>query len=249
MKKAKILIGMFAVSLMMIFLVGINNFCFAEGVEIWGVDGWTTTLSDGVPIDADTGFDAYLPQIAVAPNGMVYAVFCQRDDLFIRVYLSRYDGDKVEIWGNGGWTTTFTDGVPIDAGTDTTFSPQIAIDSCGRVYITYMQDDGDDTYHIYLNRYTGKNGVQIWGDLGEEETGWTTDLEFGIPIDPGTGDCVAPQLTVDLNNDNVYVTYTHEEVNSVYLNRYDGTDVRIWDNDDGWIAPGVANGDPIDTGT
>lgn len=229
-----------------LFILSINNACFAQVAEIWDEDipGWTTTFANGDPIDAATDSNAYFPQIAVDSNGIVYTVF-EQNFAGRRIFLSRYDGIDVEIWDNDipGWSTTFTDGDPIDEPTSGAAQyPQIAIDQNGIVYITYQQEDSDVS-NIYLNRYDGTD-MRIW-DNGVPE--WTDTFTDGDPIDPGTQGCETPQLAVDLNG-NVYVTYVHFLAESLYLNRYNGTDVRIWDNDtSSWITT-FADGDSIDVG-
>ncbi|MBE9580960.1 MAG: hypothetical protein IMF18_05010, partial [Proteobacteria bacterium] len=90
--------------------------------------------------------------------------------------------------------------------------------------------------------------VEIWDN---DTTDWITTFANGDPIDTGTGNAALhPQLAID-RQDRVYVTYYQSFTghNHIYLSRYDGTDVRIWDNDTtDWITT-FANGDPIDTGT
>ncbi|MDD5455326.1 MAG: hypothetical protein PHW62_07535, partial [Candidatus Ratteibacteria bacterium] len=216
----------------------LNCYDSENGVQIWGDSGWTNTFSNGIPIDPGTG-DCVAPQLTVdLNNDNVYVTYTHSEGR--SVYLNRYDGTDVEIWGDGGWTTTFDDGVAIDAGAGVTYDPQIAVDSSGVVYIAYGQFDGSQV-GIYLDRYDDKNGVQIWGN-----SGWTNTFGNAIPIDPGTQNCGAPQLAVDLN-DNVYITYAHTLPTSAYLNRYDGTALTIWDNNSGWVS-NLSNGDPIDPG-
>jgi len=212
-------------------------------VKIWGNGGWTTTFSQGIPIDVATGYAVYAPQIAVDSSGRVYITYYQSDGGANGIYLNCYDdANGVQIWGNSGWTTTFAQGIPIDATVNSAYAPQLAVDSSGSVYVVYRQVLGE-VNRIYLSRYDDTNGVQIWGN-----SGWTATFSEGTPIDPGTQNCGAPQLAIDLNG-NVYITYAHEEPDSVYLNRYDGTDVRIWDNGtSSWIT-NFANGDSIDTGS
>ncbi|MCK4904805.1 hypothetical protein KAS42_00980 [bacterium] len=228
---------------------GIYLSCYnGTDAEIWdnGASGWTDTFADGDPIDAATGSHAYNPQIAVDSSSRVYVTYHQNDGAANRIYLSRYDGTDIKIWDNGNseWTDTFTDGDPIDAATgNNAANPEIAIDLNNRAYVIYQQSDGSYN-RIYLSRYDGTD-VKIW-DNGNSE--WTDTFADGDPIDPGTESCGNPQLAIDLSN-NIYVTYAHQEPASVYLNRYNSTDVRIWDNDTSdWITT-FANGDSIDIGS
>ncbi|HUV59060.1 MAG TPA: hypothetical protein VMW09_03005, partial [Desulfatiglandales bacterium] len=220
-------------------------------VRIWDNDttGWTTTFSDGDPIDTGTANPVYSPQLAIDSNGVVYVTYQQFYGSNDHIYLSRYDGTDVRIWDNDttGWTTTFLDGDPIDTGTANLAEyPQLAIDSNGVVYVTYYQSDGSN-FHIYLSRYDGTD-VRIWDN---DTTGWTTTFLDGDPIDTGMANpSYRPQLAID-SNGVVYVTYYQSDGSNfhIYLSRYDGTDVRIWENDTtGWTTT-FSDGDPIDTGT
>ena len=128
-------------------------------IQIWDAAGWTTTLSDGDPIDAATGQAAFEPKMAIDTLDRVYIAFNQSDGATTRIYLSRYDDDAtpdvVEIWDqdNQSWTTTLTDGDPIDAATGgAALSPQPAANSIDEVFITFYQNDGTVT-HIYLSAY------------------------------------------------------------------------------------------------
>lgn len=132
-------------------------------MEIWNsrVPQWTTTLSDGRPVDAATGQAAIAPEMAVDSSDRVYIAFHQLTDLATRVYLSRYEDTgstsvpTVRIWDqtDQSWTTAFTDGDPIDAGTGGSASfPQLAADPNDNVFVTYAQNDGTED-HIYLSAY------------------------------------------------------------------------------------------------
>jgi hypothetical protein len=242
-KTSVVLIGM-------VFFLGLNLGFAETNVSIWDNDtkNWTTTLSDGDPIDTGTLNHAYEPQLAIDSSGIVYVTYRQWSGLSHHIYLSRCDGTDVRIWDNDttSWTTTLSDGDPIDTGTtDDTGVPQLAIDSNDVVYVTYRQQIGS-IRHIYLSRYDGTD-VRIWD---KDAPGWTTTFADGDPIDTGTANSAfEPQLAID-SNDVVYVIYRQSDgaQNHIYLSRYDGTDVRIWDNVTGWTTT-FADGDSIDTGT
>ncbi|MCK4790322.1 MAG: hypothetical protein KAV87_41680, partial [Desulfobacteraceae bacterium] len=90
--------------------------------------------------------------------------------------------------------------------------------------------------------------ARIWDN---DTSSWTTTFANGDPIDTGTAnDAFYPQVVVD-SNDIVYFTYYQSFTgrDHIYLSRYDGTDVRIWDKGVPEWTDNFANGDPIDTGT
>jgi hypothetical protein len=228
------------------YRIYLNRYDDTNGVRIWGNGGWTTTLTEGVPIDPGTQ-DCGGPQLAVDLNNNVYITYAHEGGVD-SVYLNRYDGDKVEIWDNlKEWTDTFANGDSIDPGDGYALLPQIAVDYSGRVYVVYMYRQGGVQsrkgldWRIYLNQCDGDD-VKIWSSGG-----WTNTFSNGDPIDPGTDSCGPPQLAIDLN-DNVFITYSHEELSSTYLNRYDGEDVRIWDNNTADWVSNFAKGDSIDPG-
>ena len=217
---------------------------FATDVSIWDNDtnSWSTTFTDGDPIDLGTTNWAGLQQTAIDANGIVYIAYKQSDGSNPHVYLSRYDGTNVGIWDNdtASWTTTLSDGDPIDKGTaDSVDDPQIAIDSGGTVYVTYAQNNGASR-GLYLSRYDGTN-VSIWD---HDTTSWTTNFTDGDSIGPPSYTNM-PQIAVD-SNGIVYVTSLQDS--HVYLSRYDGTEVSIWDHDTKSWTTTLADGDPIDTG-
>gem|GEM_PF-5635649 len=223
----------------------------ADEVRIWsnGSSPWVTTFPDGDPIDTGTANDAEKPQLVVDSASRVYTTFRQSDGSKYHIYLVRYDGTDMKIWDNGAstWTVTLADGDPIDTGTaNDCDTPQLAMDSADRVYVTFRQYDGS-TYHIYLSRYDGTD-VKIW-DNGAST--WTDTFANGDPIDLGTANgAFDPHLAVD-SADRVYVTFKQYDGSKyhIHLSRYDGTDAKIWDNDLSAWTNTFANGDPINTGT
>ena len=212
---------------------------------------WTTTLTDGAPIDTINAENAIEPQVAIDANGITYAVFRQDDTVGTnigRIYLSRYErSGQVRIWDNDTrtWTTTLSDGDPIDTGLTglSAQTPQVAIDSLDRVYIVFAQSDGISD-RIYISRYNG-TAMQIYAGAGI----WSTNFAAGSPIDANTGSPARmPQLAIDSTNQ-VYVTFyqNNGSENHIYISRYNGLDVRIWDNNTNNWTTNFANGDPIDT--
>jgi hypothetical protein len=220
-------------------------------VGIWDNDtaNWTTTMSDGDPIDTNTANDAAKPSISVdLMDGIVYVSFDQSDGTNYHVYLSRYDGAEVSIWDNDttDWTTTLTDGDPIDTGAaNWAHAVDLAIDENGTVYLVHMQSDGAD-YHVFLSRYDGVE-VSIWDN---DTASWSTTLSEGDPIDINNGnEAFYPQLAID-SDGKVFISYFSNDItNQIYINRYDGTEVSIWDNDTASWTTTLADGDPINTNT
>jgi hypothetical protein len=220
-------------------------------VKIWNGDAsaWTNNFASGTPIDLGTANNANAPQLAIDANNNVYVIYQQTVSFVTHIYLSRYNGTDVRIWdGNTSlWTTTFANGTPIDTGiSSSASSAQLAIDSNNKVYLTYFQFDGVST-HIYLSRYDGTD-VRIWNG---DASAWTNTFASGTPVDTGTANSSSePQLIVDSTN-KVYLVYSQSDgaKSHIYLSRYDGTDVRIWDSNSSSWTTTFANGDPIDTGT
>ena len=212
---------------------------------------WTTTLTDGAPIDTTNAEDAIDPRTAIDTNDITYVVFRQNDTVGTnigRIYLSRYErSGEVRIWDNDAreWTTTLSDGDPIDTGIDnrSAQNPQLAIDSNNTVYVVFSQSDGSGN-RIYVSRYNGVD-MQIYAGAGV----WTTDFTAGSPIDADTGSPAGmPQLAVDSINQ-VYVTFYQRNGldNHIYLSRFNGIDFRIWNNTAPIWTTNFADGDPIDT--
>jgi hypothetical protein len=119
--------------------------------------GWSTTLNLGDPIDAATGQNASMPQLAIDSDDRVYVTYSQQaPGGDTHIFLSRFNGTLVMIWNNNpaDWTTDFTQGDPIDTGNVlNALNPQLVIDSGNFAYVTYTQSDGTDQ-RVYLSRYT-----------------------------------------------------------------------------------------------
>lgn len=220
---------------------------YGQRVEIWDngpPSMWTRTLSNGDPIDTGGREYAKEPQLAVDSGGAVYAVYEQsRYD-----YLSRCNGTDVRIWDRdtASWTKTFADGDPIGRGaTGAGFPPRIAVDSSGVVYVAYEQWDGWN-WHIHLSRYDGRD-LRVWD---RDTASWTARLADGDPIDTGVAhDAFDPHIAVEPGGA-VYVGFSQHDGDyyHVYLSRYDGRDVRIWDRDAASWTAALEDGDPIDRG-
>ncbi|MCZ6654941.1 MAG: sialidase family protein [Planctomycetota bacterium] len=220
-------------------------------VKIWdnGGSAWTDTFGNGDPIDNNSAADASSPVVATDSSNRVYVAFLQEISNESRLYLSRYDGTDVKIWDNGAsaWTDTFGNGDTIDTGaSEIVGEPAIVVDSSDRVYIAFRQSDGSNT-HIYLARYDGTD-VKIW-DNGA--SAWTDTFTDADPIDTGSSNNASEPVIVRDGSDNVYIAFTQSDGsnNHIYVSRYDGTDVKIWDNGASTWTDTFSNGDPIDTGS
>ena len=190
-------------------------------IQIWG-DPWTDNLADGVPIDAGN-FEATVPQVIVDSSNNTYVAYGQIVAGIFRIHLSRWNGTDIEIWDTAGWTTTLADGDPIDAATgQAAFSPQMAVDTMDRVYVTYHQGDGADT-RIYLSRYdddANPNVVEIWNQTDQT---WTTTFSDAAPIDAATGGAaLSPQLAAN-TIDEVFITFFQNDgiADHIFLSAYE----------------------------
>jgi hypothetical protein len=221
-----------------------------DGVDlrIWDNDAacWTLDLQDGDRIDTGLAV-ASIGDIEIDSRGCVYVVYTHRWGMWdVRAYLSRYNGRDVRIWDGdtSSWTTAFWKGDPIDKGGGIARSPEMASDSKSALYITYTQDD-----RLYLNRYNGVD-MRIWDS---DTASWVLDLQAGDPIDTGAAPALDPHIavytsTIDLTT-NVYLAYLEEDPDQgkhLYLSRYNGKDVRIWDHDTLSWTTAFWKGDRID---
>ena len=246
-----------SIVVLLLFLTAVHP---AHGlVWIWDSVGrqWTTTLSDGAPINPDSAQGAGQPAVATDSRGNTYLAFRQSDpnDTDIgRIYLSRYPvGGALQIWDQDArlWTTDLAAGDPIDTGLPgrSAHGPQLAVDAFDRVYVVFSQSDGlqDRIYISRLNTVDSSPAVRIY--TAGRSGGWTTRFSEASPIDADTGGAaLMPQLAIDATGQ-VYVTFCQDDGsrNHIYLCRFNGIDVRIWDVDvDNWTAV-FADGDPIDT--
>ena len=234
---------------------GINSHIYLSrydgvNVSIWDKDSsnWTTSFDEGDPIDTGNANSAFDPQLAINGNGIVYLVYELFDGKRYSIYLSRYDGTKVEIWDNdiSDWSATFADGDSINTGSEKCEYPQLAVDPDGVLYITFRQYNSDRS-NIYISRYDGFN-ISTWDN---NLSNWTSTIADGDPIDTGTADhACESQLAID-DFGIVYITYRQYDggQSNIYLGRYDGTEFSIWDKDtSSWITT-LSDGDPIDTGS
>jgi hypothetical protein len=237
-----------------VMLLTVMGWSLPSYAEVWIWDSthqqWSSTLTDGGPIDTTHPDNAVGPRIAIDSNGNTYVAFTQDESGAAgigRIYLSRYDSSgKVTIWDNDtrSWTANLTDGDPIDTGISgrSTQNPQLAVDSNDRVYVVFSQSDGTRD-RVYLSRYNGTD-VRIYSSGL-----WVLNFSSGSPIDANTGGpAQMPRLAID-SGDQVYVTFYQDngDEDHIYLCRYNGVDVRIWDSAiRNWTA-NFANGDPIDT--
>jgi len=99
----------------------------------------------------------------------------------------------------------------------------------------------------------GMSALAAGDELGIWDNGastWTTTFADGDPIDNGTANnAFYPQIALD-SAGRVYVAfYQYKNLNyHIYLSRYDGTDVKIWDNDTSSWTDSFTDGDAIDSG-
>ncbi len=157
----------------------------------------TGEWGDAEMIETDNEGDAWLPQVAVDPEGNAIAVWHQSD------------GTRFNIWSNR--CTTGTWGTPELIETDNVgdaVEPQIAVDPGGNAIAVWYQDDGT-FYTIWSNRYTSLSDT--WG---------TAELiEKMVPAP--AGHAMHPQIAVDSDGNAVAVwPQFGGTVNSIWSNRY-----------------------------
>lgn len=228
------------------------SFANAQSVTYWDTDtsSFSTDINDADTIDAVTNSAVGGAAIARDSNGIVYMAWVQSDGSNKGMYLARYDGTDVRIWDNdtGSFTLTFADGDIITPIADDIRDDGISlvVDSNNNLYFTVLVD-----FNLYLGRYNGTE-VGLW-DIDTDTFSTTfsnadsisgTDPVF---VEDGTN----TQLFVD-SNDNVLIPFARSVLgianNLLYLVRYDGTDVRIWDNGTDSFTDNFADGDNIDAG-
>lgn len=227
-----------------------------KAVQIWDNDapGWTADLAEGDPIDRGGTEPAFDPQVAVDGLGRVYVAFTQWSaaDSYNHSYLSRYDGTDVRIWDRDArrWTREMADGDPIDMvgpKAENSETPRLAIDPSDRVYIAYSQDRSGDA-HIYLARYRDGDGVKTWD---AHLPGWAEAPDYADPVDNGEPHRAGSHRLAADAAGRVYIVHSHiddYEYSNIFLSRYDGAAVRIWDSDTGTWTTTMADGDPVNLG-
>ncbi len=228
-------------------------------VGIWdnGSATFTDNFANGDPIDNGSANAVQSNGLAMAVDGLdrVYLAFIQSDGTNDRLYLTRFDGTDVKIWDNGAstFTDTFTNGDPIDNGTANSVASNsfndldIEIDILNRVYIAFRQQRTGGGIQLYLSRFDGTD-VKIW-DNGASM--FTDTFTNGDPIDNGsTNNVTAVNLAIDQSG-RAYLPFVQSDGSNerLYLTRFDGTDVKIWDNGASAFTDTFTNGDPIDNGT
>ncbi len=219
-------------------------------VRLWDRDtqSWTATFADG---DAVASGNALNVALAVDGLDTLYACYREYRDGAYHVYLVRHDGTDVRLWDNDapGWTTNFNDGDPIDLGEAKYAIPSaLAVDASNRVYCAFVQattTGGDPSgYRPYLSRYDGAD-ARIWDN---DAPGWTTNFSAGDPVTGGDITYYGPAMAID-SADRVYLAQTEPKSNPrVYLSRYDGADVRMWDHDATAWTTNFSLADPVDSG-
>ena len=169
----------------------------------WG----TATL-----IETDNTGSAYLPRVAIDPNGNAIAVWAQSDGTRDNIWANRYDA--VTGWGTATLIETDNAG---NAG-----FPRVAIDPNGNAIAVWAQSDGTRN-NIWANRYDAFTG---WGTAILIET---NDVWYAS----------SPQVAFDTNG-NALVVWNQSDGTrtNIWANRYDavtgwGTAILIETDDAG----------------
>jgi hypothetical protein len=154
-------------------------------------------------IETDNAGDAWVPQVAVDPNGNAIAVWYQNNGVRYNIYANRYD-EVSNSWGPAALIET--------DNTGSASAPQVAIDSIGNAIAVWMQDDGV-RLNIHANRYDVLS--DSWGSAELIET-------------DNVGDASFPQVAVNQNGNAVAVWVQDDGLRySIYANRYDALS-RSW---------------------
>ena len=189
-------------------------------IQIWG-DPWTDNFANGLPIDAGNS-EVSVPQVATDSSNNIYVAYGQIVAGIFRIHI-RWNGIDIEIWDSAGWSTTLADGDPIDAATgQAAFSPQMAVDTMDRVYVTYHQGDGALT-RIYLSRYDDDANPIVVETWNQTDQTWTTTFTDAAPIDAATGGAaLSPQLAAN-TIDEVFITFFQNDgiADHIYLSAYE----------------------------
>jgi hypothetical protein len=261
-----------------VFHVNLSRFnVTSKKVEIWdeGANGWSETLTtasaneDGIDSGTSAQAASGTPSMTLVNNDSIYIAYVQQDNSTNNhIYLSRYNTvtSLVEIWDEG--TDAFTDSLAladddndgIDYGETLKLcsSPVVVSDGNNNVYVSFQQLDSTGGNHLYLSRYDGTT-VKIWDEGANAFTASLLDANDDLDaIDQGTTAQVVSgtqAMAVDGNN-RIYVAYIQDDASSnnhVYLSRYNGTLVEIWDEGaNAWaniLTQASANLDGIDYGT
>lgn len=237
--------------------VYLSRYTSINGLQIWDNDltAWNTLLTSGDPVGFSgiSAGDVTGLNLTIDPNNRVYLAYAQADTGNNRIFLTRYNGTVVQIWGNI-WTSNFSMAAPIDAGDFSAQTPQLIADSNDNIFVAFAQSVASGLSRIHLSRWNGAD-IQIWNT--DPPRGWTTSLSAGDPIDAATGQSASqPQMIVD-KEDRIYIAF--QQMNAValgiYLSRYDALApmsppvVEIWDQTFGAWTTNFTNADPIDAGT
>lgn len=200
--------------------------------RIYGLshDGITLTNWAGA-LDTASGTDATKPRMVVDPiSGVVYGTMLI-DDGDVRLHLIKYDpvADEASTFldSTGLWSTDLTLGEPIDNETADVSEHELVMS--GRdLYIASTENN-----RIYLTKYDfSELDLVVW----DNDTSAFLNLDpgnasVGDPIDAAKSNAGNPKIAVDYAG-RVYITYTQgiSGAKDLYISRFDGKDVKVWDN-------------------
>ncbi len=190
-----------------------------DAVKVWDAQTslWTIDSYKADPINKGTTPYIVDQMMAADTNGNSYMIYYESGN----IWLDRINESGVTIWNNGSWSTTLTGGSALDQGTGNASAAAMVNDSTGNLYILLGYDGG-----TYLQRYDGGN-LKAWDN---DSLSWSTTLSDGDSLDRGYGNGKPKWIGVDGNDDVYFLTeeYANTSSNRFYLGRYDGTDVRMW---------------------
>jgi Big-like domain-containing protein len=167
---------------------GFTNF------NIWSKRFNGTAWGEPELVDANAE-SATNPQIAVDNRGKGFVVWEQPTrDRRRGIWANRFNGitwDGAVLIGFSSWAAS---------------NPQIAVNSSGKAFVVWQQDDTDGSKNVWTNRFDG--------------TSWGSAELIGTGVESAS----FPQIAVDMNGKAFAVWAQVDGRRYVWANRFDGTD-------------------------
>jgi len=195
--------------------------------RIWNGGSWSTALTGGTPLDQGSG-NAQAAALGNDSSGNIYMTLGYDNG----TYLQRYDGTNLEVWDTdtSAWTATLSHGDSLDRGLGNAVPSVLAVDSHDDVYVLTEENRNTTSNAYYLIRYNGTD-VRIWD---HSATNWTATPTDGTPIiEPSLSErFYQPKMAANPQGGIYFTTHLKSEsTHEVFLGRFDGTSVQLWNQD------------------